>query len=51
MLLTHELYVSVCARKRESAFAQIFNLAFAAKKLTRCARNVWACPQQQCIRR
>lgn len=48
VLLTH---FSVCTRKRESAFAQIFSLVFTVKKLARCVRNVWACPQLQCIRR
>lgn len=33
-LLTHEVHVSVRAREHESAFAQIFNLVFAAKTLT-----------------
>lgn len=42
VLLTHGVYVSVYTRERESAFAQIFNLVFTAKKLTRCVRNVWA---------
>lgn len=51
VLLAPGVYISVYTCKRESAFAQIFNLAFTAKKLTRCVRNVWACPQQQCIRR
>lgn len=50
VLLTHRVYASVYTHKHESAFALIFNLVFTAKKLTTCVRNVWASPQQQCMR-